>query len=51
MLDALSELALCEMRSAWMTAFGNAKLAGRDEVRVRDLPEAYGRRVEIGFVR
>ncbi len=49
-LDAMAELAPREMRRAWMTAFGNAKLAGRDEVQVRDLPEAHGRRAAIGFV-
>ncbi len=49
-LDAMSELAPREMRRAWMTAFGNAKLAGRGEVQVRDLPEAQGRRAPIGFV-
>jgi ATP-dependent Lon protease len=33
-----------------MTAFGNAKLDHRGEVRVADLPEASGRRAPIGFV-
>lgn len=49
-LDAMAELAPREMRRAWMTAFGNAKLAGRGEVQVRDLPEQHGRRSPIGFV-
>ena len=49
-LDAMSELAPREMRRAWMTAFGNAKQAGRTEVEVRDLPEAHGRKSSIGFV-
>ena len=49
-LDAMAELAPREMRRAWMTAFGNAKLAGRGEVQVRDLPEAHGKRAAIGFV-
>lgn len=49
-LDAMSELAPREMRRAWMTAFGNAKLAGRTEVEVCDLPEAHGRKSSIGFV-
>ncbi|MBA3590018.1 AAA family ATPase [Methylibium sp.] len=50
LLDAMSQLAPREMRRAWMTAFGNAKLAGRDAVQTRDLPEASGRRAGIGFV-
>jgi ATP-dependent Lon protease len=49
-LDAMSELAPREMRRSWMTAFGNAKLAGRDEVQARDLPEQQGRRTPIGFM-
>jgi hypothetical protein len=32
-LDRLAELPPREMRRAWMTGFGNARLAGRDEVR------------------
>ena len=46
----MAELAPREMRRAWMTAFGNAKLAGRGAVEPRDLPEAYGRKAAIGFV-
>jgi ATP-dependent Lon protease len=49
-LDAMSELAPREMRRSWMTAFGNAKLAGRDAVQARDLPEQHGRRTPIGFM-
>ncbi|WP_428420153.1 AAA family ATPase [Methylibium sp.] len=49
-LDAMAELAPREMRRAWMTAFGNAKLSGRNEVQVRDLPQAHGKRSPIGFV-
>ena len=49
-LDAMAELAPREMRRAWMTAFGNAKLAGRGEVQPGDLPEAQGKRAAIGFV-
>jgi ATP-dependent Lon protease len=49
-LDRLSELAPREMRRAWMTAFGNAKLAHRDCVAVADLPDAAGKRPNIGFV-
>ena len=33
-----------------MTAFGNAKLAGRAAVEPRDLPEAHGRKAAIGFM-
>ena len=33
-----------------MTAFGNAKLDGRDVIEVRDLPEQGGRRKPIGFM-
>ena len=49
-LERLSELAPREMRRAWMTAFGNAKLAHRDCVTVADLPDATGKRPNIGFV-
>ena len=49
-LDRLSELAPREMRRAWMTAFGNAKLAHRDFVSASDLPEAAGKKANIGFV-
>ena len=49
-LDRMSEMAPREMRRAWMTAFGNAKLARRDCVDVKDLPEASGKKASIGFV-
>ncbi len=49
-LDRMSELAPREMRRAWMTAFGNAKLAHRDSVMLADLPEASGKKSSIGFV-
>ena len=49
-LDAMSQLAPREMRRAWSCAFGNAKLAGRNVIEVRDLPEAQGRKAAIGFV-
>ena len=49
-LDAMSEMAPREMRRAWMTAFGNAKLDRRDRVAVCDLPDARGKRGAIGFV-
>ena len=49
-LDRMSEMAPREMRRAWMTAFGNAKLDHRDQVAPRDLPSSAGRRSPIGFV-
>ena len=49
-LDRLAELAPREMRRAWMTAFGNARLDGRDEVKPADLPVAgHGKRGPLGF--
>jgi ATP-dependent Lon protease len=49
-LDRMGEMAPREMRRAWMTAFGNAKLAHRDQVTVADLPDGGPRRSGIGFV-
>jgi ATP-dependent Lon protease len=49
-LECMAELAPREMRRAWMTAFGNARLDGRDRIEPRDLPEAHGKRAPIGFV-
>jgi len=49
-LERMSEMAPREMRRAWMTGFGNAKLAHRDHLAPRDLPEAHGKRSAIGFV-
>jgi ATP-dependent Lon protease len=46
----MSEMAPREMRRAWMTAFGNAKLDRRERVEARDLPEAAGKRGAMGFV-
>jgi ATP-dependent Lon protease len=48
-LDRVGGLAPREMRRAWMTAFGNARLAGRDELQPGDLPEPHGKRAPIGF--
>jgi ATP-dependent Lon protease len=48
-LDRIAGLAPREMRRAWMTAFGNAKLAGREQVQVGDLPEPGNKRSPIGF--
>ena len=39
-LDCMSGMAPREMRRAWMTAFGNARLDGRDTIERRDLPSA-----------
>ena len=49
-LDAMSEMAPREMRRAWMTGLGNAKLDRRDHVQTRDLPDVRGKRSAIGFV-
>jgi len=51
-LDAMSQMAPREMRRAWMTAFGNARLDGRDQVQVADLPQAghNGKRGPMGFM-
>ena len=49
-LDAMSEMAPREMRRAWMTGFGNAKLDRRDHIQPGDLPETRGKRSAIGFV-
>lgn len=49
-LDRMSEMAPREMRRAWMTAFGNAKLARRDRVEVADLPDTGFKKSSIGFV-
>jgi ATP-dependent Lon protease len=49
-LERLAEVAPREMRRAWMTAFGNARLDGRSRIEVRDLPGPSGKRAPIGFV-
>jgi ATP-dependent Lon protease len=49
-LNAMSQLAPRDMRRAWMTAFGNAKLDGRFQIETRDLPHAHVRRQSIGFM-
>jgi ATP-dependent Lon protease len=51
-LDRMSELAPRDMRRAWTTAFGNARLDDRDQVEARDLPDAHpaGKRGPLGFV-
>jgi ATP-dependent Lon protease len=49
-LDRMSEMAPREMRRAWMTAFGNAKLDKRGHIETRDLPDSGHKRSAIGFV-
>ena len=49
-LDRMSDMVPRDMRRAWMTAFGNAKLARRDHILPEDLPEAGHRKPTIGFV-
>jgi ATP-dependent Lon protease len=49
-LERMAEMAPREMRRAWMTAFGNAKLDKRGEIRTADLPDAGHKRGAIGFV-
>ena len=49
-LELLSRMAPREMRRAWMTAFGNARLDGRSRIELSDLPEASSRRSPIGFL-
>jgi len=49
-LDRLSAMPPREMRRAWMTAFGNARLDGRGVVETRDLPESSSKKSSIGFV-
>ena len=48
-LERLGRMAPREMRRAWMTAFGNARLDGRATLSLDDLPEAPARRAPIGF--
>jgi ATP-dependent Lon protease len=49
-LERMAAMAPREMRRAWMTAFGNARLAGRSEILPADLPDGGGKRGPIGFV-
>lgn len=49
-LDTIGQVAPREMRRAWMTAFGNAQLDGRDRLCVQDIPGRAGRRAPIGFL-
>lgn len=49
-LDRMAEMAPREMRRAWMTAFGNARLAQRDTLLCEDLPSGNARKARIGFM-
>ena len=49
-LERMGELAPREMRRAWQTAFGNARLDGRGTIEPRDLPVPQTGRAPIGFV-
>lgn len=49
-LDRLATLAPREMRRALMTAFGNARLAGRAEVLADDLPRLGSAKARVGFI-
>ena len=51
-LERCAQLAPREMRRAWMTAFGNARLDGRDAIVLADLPAAghAGKRGPLGFM-
>jgi ATP-dependent Lon protease len=51
-LERMGELAPRDMRRAWTTAFGNAKLDGRDSIELRDLPDEQraGKRGPLGFM-
>jgi ATP-dependent Lon protease len=48
-LEKLAALAPREMRRAWMTGFGNARLDGRATIELADLPDAQAKRQPIGF--
>jgi ATP-dependent Lon protease len=51
-LERMSELAPRDMRRAWTAAFGNARLDGRNQIEVSDLPCGHpaGKRGPLGFV-
>ena len=48
-LDKLASLPPRDMRRAVQAAFGNAKLAGRDEIHPDDITDGRGRKQRIGF--
>jgi len=49
-LERLAAMAPREMRRAWMTAFGNARLAARACIELADLPGLCSKREPIGFM-
>jgi ATP-dependent Lon protease len=49
-LERLTCMAPREMRRAWMTGFGNARLAERSAIELPDLPCPGGKRQPIGFM-
>jgi ATP-dependent Lon protease len=49
-LDMLSEYAPRDMRRAWMTGFGNARLDRSDTVRISDLPKTGNKKGSMGFL-
>ena len=49
-LDLLATQAPREMRRAWVTAFGNARLANRYCVEAEDLPKSASSKTRIGFI-
>lgn len=49
-LERLGAMAPREMRRAWMTAFGNARLEGRGAIELADLPDGSAKRGPLGFV-
>jgi ATP-dependent Lon protease len=50
LLDLLAEMPPRDMRRALMTGFGNARLDGRGEVAVEDLPKPAAAKGKLGFV-
>ena len=48
-LDCLAELSPRDMRKAINQAFGNASLAGHDEVKVEDIERREAKKSRIGF--
>jgi ATP-dependent Lon protease len=49
-LDKLAHLPPRDMRRAWMTGFGNARLDNRNEVTLMDLPQPHGHKSKVGFL-
>jgi len=49
-LEPLAALAPRDMRRALMAGFGNARLGGRDEIGVDDLPRSTGQKARMGFM-